>query len=288
MTQTAPAKPLHPIDPQSLAALPRTPGVYIFRGEGTLPIYIGKSVDIRSRVLAHLRAEDEAHMMAQSRRVDFIETAGEIGALLLEAQLIKRLNPLFNVRLRRLRQLCSIRLADTAQGITPEVVSGKAVVVEQAQDLYGLFGSAHAAQNKLRELADPHRLCLGLLGLEKIGQRGCFGLQVKTCLGACVGQEDRRAHDQRLLAALMDLKVQAWPFSGAVDLVEQREDWVQRHRIDNWRHVGSWCSRTGPGASGQNEFDLDTYKILVKPILLGTARVEPPQSDGCPGVRPLG
>ena len=276
------------IDPDSLAALPRSSGVYIFRGEGTLPIYIGKSVDIRSRVLAHLRAEDEAHMMAQSRRVDFIETAGEIGALLLEAQLIKRLHPLFNVRLRRLRQLCSIRLTVTPQGIRPEVVSGKAVVVEQAQDLYGLFGSVHAAQNKLRELADPHRLCLGLLGLEKIGQRGCFGLQVKTCLGACVGQEDRRAHDQRLLAALMDLKVQAWPFADPVDLVEQREDWVQRHRIDNWRHVGSWCSRTGPGASGQNEFDLDTYKILVKPILLGTARVEPPQTDTYPGVRPMG
>ena len=52
--------PSHQIDPDSLAALPRTSGVYIFKGEGTLPIYIGKSVDIRSRVLAHLRAEDEA------------------------------------------------------------------------------------------------------------------------------------------------------------------------------------------------------------------------------------
>lgn len=70
----------HQIDPESLAVLPRTSGVYIFKGEGTLPLYIGKSVDIRSRVLAHLRAEDEAEMIAQSRRVDFIETAGEIGA----------------------------------------------------------------------------------------------------------------------------------------------------------------------------------------------------------------
>ena len=134
---------------------PRRQRRHIFKGEGTLPLYVGKSVDIRSRVLAHLRAEDEVEMVAQSRRVDFIETAGEIGALLLEAQLIKRLNPLYNVRLRRLRQLCSIRLSEKPEGITPEVVSGKAVVVEQAQDLYGLFGSVHAAQNKLRELADP-------------------------------------------------------------------------------------------------------------------------------------
>ena len=264
------------LDSASLAALPRSCGVYIFRGEGALPIYIGKSVDIRSRVLAHLRAPDEADMMTQSRRVDFIETAGEIGALLLEAQLIKQLHPLFNVRLRRLRQLCSIRLSETPKGMLPEVVSGKAVIVGQAQDLYGLFGSVHAAQNKLRELADPHRLCLGLLGLENIGQRGCFGLQVKTCLGACVGRENRRAHDERLLAALLDLKVQAWPFTGAVDLVEQRGDWVQRHRIENWHHLGSWCSRTGAGTSTSKNkvFDLDTYKILVKPILLNTARIE--------------
>ena len=142
------------IDPASLEALPRSAGVYIFRGEGTLPIYIGKSVDIRSRVLAHLRAEDEAEMMAQSRRVDCIETAGEIGALLLEARLIKQLNPLFNVRLRRLRRLCSIRLTETAAGTRPDIVSGPDVAVAQAQDLYGLFSSKRKAESALRELAE--------------------------------------------------------------------------------------------------------------------------------------
>lgn len=273
MAQTA--SPPNQIDPDSLAALPRTSGVYIFRGEGTLPLYIGKSVDIRSRVLAHLRAEDEAEMIAQSRRVDFMETAGEIGALLLEARLIKLQSPLFNIRLRRLRKLCSIRLAHKAGAVVPEILSGQAVAAGQADDLYGLFSSVHSAQGKLRELADQHRLCLGLLGLEKISRRGCFGLQVKTCLGACVGKEDRREHDQRLFSALVDLKVQAWPFPGAVDLVEQSGDWVQRHRIQDWRYMGTWCSRTHQfGPHEQHGFDLDTYKILVKPIMMGTARVE--------------
>ena len=115
-----------------------------------MPIYIGKSVDIRSRVLAHLRAEDEAEMMAQSRYVEFIETAGEIGALLLEARLIKQRHPLFNVRLRRLRHLCSIRLPEHGGALTPEIISGREVGVGQAQDLYGLFSSVHAAQGKLQ------------------------------------------------------------------------------------------------------------------------------------------
>lgn len=274
MAQNESALP-HQIDPDSLAVLPRTSGVYIFKGEGTLPLYIGKSVDIRSRVLAHLRAEDEAEMIAQSRRVDFIETAGEIGALLLEARLIKQQSPLFNIRLRRLRNLCSIRLAEKAAGVTPEVVSGKDVAVGQADGLYGLFSSVHAAQSKLRELADQHRLCLGLLGLEKINKRGCFGLQVRTCLGACVGKEDRTEHDQRLFSALLEMKVHAWPFPGAVELVEQSGDWVQRHRLQDWRYMGTWCSRANKlSEHEQHGFDLDTYKILVKPIMLGTAMVQ--------------
>lgn len=263
------------IDPASLCALPRTPGVYIFKGEGPLPVYIGKSVDIRSRVLAHLRAEDEVSMLAQSRRVDFIETAGEIGALLLEARLIKEQHPLFNVRLRRLRKLYSIRLAQTPGGLTPEIVLVEQMAVSRAQNLYGLLSSAHAARSKLLELADQQRLCLGLLGLEKMGRRGCFGLQLKTCLGACVGQEPRQAHDRRLLSALQDLQIHAWPFAGAMDLVEQQGDWVQRHRIQDWCHLGTWCSRTGyANALKQHGFDLDTYKILVKPILTGQARIE--------------
>jgi excinuclease Cho len=269
----------HAIDPASLAALPRSAGVYIFKGNGTLPLYIGKSVDIRSRVLAHLRAPDEAEMIAQSRRVEFIETAGEIGALLLEARLIKQDSPLFNIRLRRLRRLCTVALRDTAGGLVPHIVSGHEVALEKEQGhgqaLYGLFSSVHAAQSKLRSLADQHRLCLGLLGLESISQRGCFGLQVNTCLGACVGKEPRPAHDQRLRNALQDLKVQAWPFSGAVDLIERNGDWEQRHRLQDWRYMGTWCSRTQQRSShAHTEFDLDTYKILVKPIMLGTVQLE--------------
>ena len=275
MTPSEPSSS-HLIDPASLAALPRSAGVYIFQGMGTLPLYIGKSVDIRSRVLAHLRAEDETAMIAQSRRVDYIETAGEIGALLLEARLIKEQSPLFNIRLRRLRNLCAIQLTDKAGERVPIVVSGQDVPVGRTDDLYGLFGSVHAAQSKLRELADQHRLCLGLLGLEKISPRGCFGLQVKTCLGACVGQEARQDHDQRLFSALLDLKVHAWPYPGAVDLLESNGDWIQRHRIQDWRYMGTWCSRSQQMVRHEQlRFDLDTYKILVKPLMLKTARIEP-------------
>jgi excinuclease Cho len=268
----------HKIDADSLAALPRTPGVYIFKGEGTLPLYIGKSVDIRSRVLSHLRTPDEASMIAQTRRIDFIETAGEIGALLLESRMIKEQTPLFNQRLRRIRTLCSIRLNKTDAGALPEVVDSKQVNLGSTPELYGLYSSSHAAKAKLKELAQQHMLCLAVLGLEKTSTRGCFGLQIKTCLGACVGREDRPTHDQRLFSALVDSQVEVWPFDGPIDLLEEAGEWVQRHRVNNWCYLGTQCSRSGNAsqinAYKQNDFDLDSYKILVKPIMLKTVKVE--------------
>lgn len=278
MALTDSAIPTHKIDPDSLAVLPRTFGVYIFKGEGTLPLYIGKSVDIRSRVLSHLRTPDEASMIAQTRRIDYIETAGEIGALLLESRMIKDQSPLFNQRLRRMRTLCSIRLRPTDVGVVPEIVDSKSVNLGSTPALYGLFSSSHAANAKLKELAQQHMLCLSLLGLEKTSKRGCFGLQIKTCLGGCIGKESRDAHDQRLFSALMDSQVEVWPFNGPVDLIEETDGWVQRHRVNNWCYLGTQCSKAG-GTSKlselkQHDFDLDSYKILVKPIMLKTVKVE--------------
>ena len=262
----------------SLAALPRSCGVYIFKGDGALPLYIGKSVDIRSRVMSHLRAADEASMLAQTRRIDFIETAGEIGALLLESRMIKEQNPLFNQRLRRIRTLCSIRIKHTGQGMVPEIVDSKSVNFGWSPGLYGLFSSVHAAKEQLKQLAQQHLLCLAALGLEPKSGRGCFGLQIKTCLGACVGLEDRAAHDHRLLSALINSQVEVWPFRGPVDLVETSADWTQNHRIDRWCYLGTQCSKTGTAiAPMQNRisgFDLDSYKILVKPIMLRTVKIE--------------
>ena len=268
----------HDIDPDSLNALPTGSGVYIFKGQGTLPLYIGKSVNIRSRVLSHLRTPDEAKMIAQTRHIDFIETAGELGALLLEARMIKEQSPLFNQRLRRTRRLCSIQLSDKNAGLALEIVDSKAVNLGTTPKLFGLFSSRHSAKSKLNELAQQHGLCKVVLGLEKTSTRGCFGLQIKTCLGACVGKEDRAQHDERLLTALKDLQVEVWPFSGAVELIEECNGWVQRHRVNNWCHLETWCSKTGQAsqfnAFNPQDFDRDSYQILVKPIMLQTIKIQ--------------
>lgn len=115
-----------------LEALPKLPGVYQFHGDSdTMPLYIGKSVNLRSRVLSHLRTPEEAAMLRQSRRITWQRTAGELGALLLEARLIKEQQPLFNKRLRRNKQLCAWLLADDR----PQIVYAREVDFSHQQHL---------------------------------------------------------------------------------------------------------------------------------------------------------
>ena len=93
-----------------------------------------------------------------------------------------------------------------------------------------------------------------------------------------MGKEDRHTHDQRLLSALVESQVEVWPFSGPIDVIEESNDWVQRHRVNNWCYLGTRCSKVGSAsklnAFKQNDFDLDSYKILVKPLMLKTVKVE--------------
>ena len=93
------------LEREAIEAVPEAPGVYLFYGEGDAPLYVGKSVNMRSRVLSHfgddLRSARETELARQVRRIDWQRTAGELGALLREAELVKDLMPAFNRKLRR-------------------------------------------------------------------------------------------------------------------------------------------------------------------------------------------
>ncbi|WP_027994221.1 excinuclease Cho [Simplicispira psychrophila] len=260
---------------EAVAGMPDAPGVYIFHGaEGDLPLYIGKSIRLRSRVLSHLRTPDEARMLRQTQRISHIRTTGEIGALLLEAQLIKQQHPLFNQKLRRQRQLCSLRV----QGAAVEVVYSKDINFATETDLYGLYASRHSALEALRQLADDQRLCYGALGLEKLAQgRGCFRAQLHQCAGVCRGDETPQAHQQRLCAALEVLRIACWPYAGAVGLVERYGQEQQIHLIHHWHYLGSVSDVAQVGRLHQVApgFDADGYKILCRPLLSGGCEVIP-------------
>ena len=66
-----------------LDTIPETPGAYLFYGENDMPLYIGKSMNLRSRVLAHFsddgRRSNDTRIVQQVKRVDWKQTAGELG-----------------------------------------------------------------------------------------------------------------------------------------------------------------------------------------------------------------
>lgn len=187
------------------ASLPRLPGVYTFHDEAGAALYIGKSVDIRRRVLDHLRAPDEQRLVGRTDGFSCIRTAGDIGAQLLEARLIKQAKPLFNRKLRRNKRLCTIVLA--ADGVRIEDVHG----ADPAQ-AHGLFPGRHAAIAALQRLADEHQLCYGRLGIESVRAGApCFRHLLRRCAGACNGSEPASAHDERLRGGLAGYHRRAWP-----------------------------------------------------------------------------
>ncbi len=255
----------------ALADLPAAPGVYRFYGaREDWPLYIGKSINIRSRVLAHFRTVAEATLLRQTQSIRYQRTAGEVGALLLESRLIKAEQPLHNQKLRRSRLLCAWQIG---AGAAPVLVNARATdfaADHGARPLYGLFQSRRAAQEWLRTLVDAHGLCPNLVGLSStVAGRPCFGFQIKQCRGACCGQESRAEHDARLLAAAASWQVRAWPYPGAVALIERDGPHQEFHVLRNWCHLGTVATEPEARALQQVAayFDVDAYKILVRPVL---------------------
>lgn len=93
---------------------PTTPGVYTWRGSRGKVLYIGKAINLRSRLLSYTKAKDPRiiAMVAESRSVDWETVPTEIEALILESRLIKQLKPKFNIVMRDDKQYAYVGLTD--------------------------------------------------------------------------------------------------------------------------------------------------------------------------------
>lgn len=272
-----PGLPLH-IEKSGIADLPSGCGVYVLRGADDRPLYVGRSLNLRSRVLAHLHSREESYLIGQTRRIEHRRSAGELGAALLEQRLLRELQPSHNKKQRAARVLFTLRL--DGQG-RPQVAPVLRQELARPEQLLGLFANERAAREALHKLVEHHALCSIASGLEAAGEPGtaCFGRQIRRCRGACTGEESLHDHQQRLQQALEDLRIQAWPYAGAMGIVEQGDGWQQVHVIDHWRYLGSLDrqhrqlpANVTVGAEG---FDLDSYKLIIQPYLLGQLELRP-------------
>jgi len=253
--------------------LPEGPGVYLFRGEGGALLYVGKSRNLRSRVIEHFasehRSSKEAKLTRQVRAVEWVETGGELGALLLESRLVKELAPSANRRLRKPTGLQCVRLVERTDGVEVSVEPLEAPETGGDVELYGPFRTERDARRALEGKAREAGLCLKAMGLER-GAGSCFALQLGRCRGACVGKEPRALHDARLRLALASLRLKPWPFPGPVGIREcgAMGEGSVLHVVDQWRHLGTAVNDAEVAdlieRCAAAAFDPDGYRIIAR------------------------
>lgn len=292
------------LDPSILETLPESPGVYIFYGpqpgqsgeaaceqsetrvDGSkterqkmipvsdqVPLYIGKSINIKERVLSHFSGDIhsplEMKITQQIESLETIQTAGELGALFLESQLIKKMLPLYNKMLRHKHELVSIRQRTNDEGYyLAELDTITSPDTSDMGSFLGFFRSRKQAKDFLASVSREHELCEKLLGLEKTTS-SCFGYRLERCKGACVKKEKALNYNLRFLTAFGRTKIKSWPYPGAI-IIEERQELdgkTEYFLVDKWCFLGT-VSLDSNGSfketSQPYSFDLDTYKILVR------------------------
>jgi DNA polymerase-3 subunit epsilon len=180
-----------------MSGLPKDPGVYVFRDADGRPLYVGKSVCLRTRARAHFTTPGE--WTGQAEQVDYQPTHSELGALVLENRLIKALKPPGNKRLKRTPDgfvylRCRFDIAfpilevapapAAGHSVTVGPVRGRAAAAELVEQLNSLFGLRHCGRTLPRR---DHPSAYGQMG---------------RCLSPCLQDLDPNLYRERLDAAL--------------------------------------------------------------------------------------
>ncbi len=184
-------------DRPDLSSLPKDPGVYIFRDADGRPLYVGKSVCLRTRARAHFTTPST--WTGEAEHVDYQPTESELGALVLENRLIKALKPPGNTMLKKdadgyvyLRCRLDIpfpilevaREPAAGHAVCVGPVRGRAAAAELVEQLNSLFGLRHCGR-----------------GLHRREHPSAYG-QMGRCLSPCLGDLDPNLYRSRLDEAL--------------------------------------------------------------------------------------
>ena len=253
--------PAH-LDAADIDLIENVPGVYIFRDETRLPIYVGKSVTLKKRVLSHFQstASKELKISQQVHHVETIKTGSEFAALILESKLIKELQPIYNRLLRRASQYAMFVASYENDYAHLQITMGNIDDSIEISTVYGIYRTKMQAKQKADEQTRIFQLCPKLMGLEK-SNHACFWYSLGKCKGACIGKEPAELYNRRFELALQHSKVSSWQYDSAVQvpLSEQGDSVV----IDNWIIRGFLDSEGVLTMSDESpSFDVDEYKII--------------------------
>ncbi len=238
---------------ERLNSIPTQPGVYLMKGETGDVLYIGKAVNLRSRVRSyfHVSAIHPAkvqHLVWSIADVDFIVTDSELEALILESNLIKKYRPRFNVRLKDDKRYPYIKV--TWQEDFPRVQIVRRIKRDGAR-YFGPYTPSSAVRQTLELLRRifPYLTCnRKITGTD---DRACLYYHIKRCLGPCIGAVSKEEYrdmmsqvclflqgkGEEIISSLqrqMESAAQAMEFERAANLRDQIqaiEQVIERQRV---------------------------------------------------------
>lgn len=167
---------------EKLKLLPKEPGVYLYRNESKRIIYVGKAVNLKNRVSSYFIGEHDIKTEELVRNVvdlEWIITGSEIEALILEAELIKRYKPKFNINLKDDKNYCYIKITKEDYpkiSVVRQVIEGKS-------EYLGPFIDAGAVRSSLKYLRKVFPYCTCSLSPDDV----CLYFH----LGLCEGHGDK-------------------------------------------------------------------------------------------------
>lgn len=197
---------MFPID--FLQTVPKTPGVYRMLDKQSRVLYVGKAKNLKNRLTSYTRFSGSDHnkttvLLSKVWRVDTILTNTEKEALILEASLIKKHKPKYNIILRDDKNYPLIKV--TVQDAWPRVHMTRRRKKDGAK-YFGPYSSSSSMWATLRLLADlfPLRKCKG--NTVRPRTRPCLNLQMGKCLGPCVGTANPAEYQEQVEKVLMVLE----------------------------------------------------------------------------------
>lgn len=263
------------LDVSQINSIENVPGVYIFRDETRMPLYVGKSITLKKRVMSHFQSTDskELKISQQVYYVETIKTGSELAALLLESKLIKELHPIHNRLLRRV-SLFAMLIKNEVDGYAAlSVRMGEIDAGTNLSEIYGIYKNRTAAKKKVEEVTRVFGLCPKLMGIEKTNG-ACFSYSLGKCKGACIGKESQELYNRRVELALEHSKVAIWDYPSAVSVPINEEG--ERVVVENWIIQG-FLNNDGEMVINDIEpnFDVDEYRIIRRFLLQNRAFIQP-------------
>lgn len=239
---------LHPnFDFNQAKSLPEKTGIYIFLNDNGEVIYVGKSCNIKNRVLSHLRAKSKSkrQMIQQLVDVETIVTGSELIALLMEAEQIQKHKPPFNKALKKNNFAWGIYYYTDRKGYIRFFVER---TTKMTSTPVASFSSKSNARKYLAQWVQKNKLCRFLSGLED-NSNGCFDFQLNQCSGACQGIEKPEDYNQRALNLLKQLNLPHHNFV-IVDKGRQLQEksfvWVDKGEVRGYGWINNEVTITSP------------------------------------------